>query len=58
MNPSDKLNTSEQQKEANLIFSKLAPVIAEMMARKDSGEIVIYFHEGQFKRAKKTVTVQ
>ncbi len=58
MIPSAKLNTSEEQKQAEQIFNKLAPAIAEMAARKDSGEIVLYFHEGQFKRAKKTVTVQ
>jgi len=57
MNPSAKLNTEEQQ-QAELIFKKLAPAIAEMMVKRDSGEITIYFHEGHFKRAKKTVTVQ
>lgn len=57
MNPSAKLNTEEQQ-QAELIFNKLAPAIAEMMVKRDSGEITIYFHEGHFKRAKKTVTVQ
>lgn len=58
MNPSAKLNTSEEQKQLQDIISKISPAIAEMGAKKDSGEITIYFHEGQFKRAKKTVTVQ
>lgn len=58
MIPSAKLNTSEEQKRLQEIISIIAPAIVEMGVKKDSGEITIYFHEGQFKRAKKTVTVQ
>jgi hypothetical protein len=56
MNPSDKLDTKETQ-EVKTVFEKITPAILEMLQRKDSGEITIFFHEGQFKRAKKTVTV-
>ena len=53
---SDKLDTNEEQVLIETV-SKVSPAIAEMIKRKDSGEITIYFHEGKFKRAKKTVTV-
>ena len=53
---SDKLDTNEEQVLIEAI-SKVSPAIAEMIKRKDSGEITIYFHEGKFKRAKKMVTV-
>jgi len=56
MAPSDKLDTNEQQTFTEAV-SKVSPAIAEMIRKKDSGEITIYFHEGKFKRAKKTVTV-
>ena len=56
MEPSDKLDSKEVQVYAEAV-SKVSPAIAEMIKRKDSGEITIYFHEGKFKRAKKTVTV-
>ena len=56
MEPSDKLDTNEQRTLTEAV-SKVSPAIAEMIKRKDSGEIVIYFHEGKFKRAKKTTTV-
>lgn len=53
---SDKLDNNEEQTLVETV-SKISPAIAEMIKRKDSGEIIIYFHEGKFKRAKKTVTV-
>ena len=56
MTTSDKLDIEEHKTFAEAV-SKVSPAIAEMIKRKDSGEITIYFHEGQFKRAKKTVTV-
>jgi len=56
MNPSVILLPEEKQ-EAGKTLDTITPAIAEMIKRKDSGEIVIYFHEGKFKRAKKTVTV-
>ena len=56
MPTSDKLDTNEEQVLIEAV-SKVSPAIAEMIKRKDSGEITIYFHEGKFKRAKKTVTV-
>ena len=39
------------------MLDTITPAIAEIIKQKDSGEIVIYFHEGKFKRAKKTTTV-
>jgi hypothetical protein len=53
---SDKLDSIEIQVYTEAV-SKVSPAIAEMIKRKDSGEITIFFHEGKFKRAKKTVTV-
>ena len=53
---SDKLDSIEIQVYAEAV-SKVSPAIAEMIKRKDSGEITIFIHEGKFKRAKKTVTV-
>jgi hypothetical protein len=55
MNPSDKIIA--EKKEAENVIDKVYPAIVEMLQRADSGEITIYFHEGKFKRAKKTVTV-
>ena len=58
MNQSDKINMNETE---FTTFSEtirvISPAIAEVIRAKDSGEITIYFHEGKFKRAKKTVTV-
>jgi hypothetical protein len=56
MHGSDKLNL-EDEKQFMETISKVSPAIADIIARKDSGEITIFFHEGKFKKAKKNVTV-
>lgn len=56
MNPSVTLSSDEKEN-LDAAIDKLTPAIIEMIRRKDSGEITVYFHEGEFKRAKKTVTV-
>ncbi len=47
----------EEEKQFAEAIKKISPAVAEIIQRKDSGEITLFFHEGQFKRAKKTVTV-
>ena len=51
------LNIEEKQ-EVGKAMDKLVAAAADIIRHKDSGEIILYFHEGKFKRAKKTTTVQ
>jgi hypothetical protein len=51
------LNIEEKQ-EVGKAIDKMASAAADIVHHKDSGEIILYFHEGKFKRAKKTTTVQ
>lgn len=39
------------------VYERIKPAILEIVEEKDSGEIKIFFHEGQFKRAKKEVSL-
>ena len=50
------LNIEEKQ-EVGKAIDKMASAAADIVRHKDSGEIILYFHEGKFKRAKKTTTV-
>ncbi|MFA5937357.1 MAG: hypothetical protein WC822_05805 [Candidatus Paceibacterota bacterium] len=54
--PYDKL-TKEEEQLLKEIVDIITPALSEMIHTKDSGEIKIFFHEGQFKRAKKEVTI-
>lgn len=47
----------EEKKELTEAMEKVSIALTEIIKRKDSGEVTVFFHEGKFKRARKNTTV-